>query len=169
MNRKFRKLTLSALLTALTMVSLFFAAMWPSGELGLAAFSSVFAAAAIIEEGVAAGVSVFVCSAALSLILFPGIPAPLFYISFFGYYPVFKSLIERVKARPVRLLLKLCVFNAALAVMYYSLSALVISFRGYSPGYIVLCVSGSAVFLAFDYGFTKIIRLYEYRIHGRRM
>ena len=167
MSKKTRSITLSALFAALTLVSLFFASLWPSGELGLAAFSSIFVAAAIIEQGAAAGVFVFIGGAVLGLVLFPGFPAPLYYASFFGYYPIIKSLIERVKFIPLQWVLKLAVFNAALVVMYYLLKNLVFDVGGYSPGFLIICPAGSAVFVLFDYGFTKVIRLYEYRIHGK--
>jgi len=167
MNRKTRALTLSAFFSALAVISLFFATLWPSGELGLAAFSSIFVAAAIIEEGLAAGVSVYICSAFLSVLLLSARAAPLFYALFFGYYPVIKSLAERFKAIPVQWLIKLIVFNAVTALMYLFIRDL-FDFGEYAPGLPLICLGGSVIFAVFDYGFTKVIRLYEYRIHRKR-
>ena len=167
MKKKTRALTLSALFSALTMMSLFFATLWPSGEYGLAAFSSIFVAAAVIEGGLAAGIYVYACSAILSLLLLPVRAAPLLYALFFGYYPVVKSLIEHIKMLPLQWILKLCVFNAALTLIYIFLRELIFDFEDIKPGFLVICLAGSAVFALFDYGFSKVIRLYEYRIHGK--
>lgn len=167
MGRRTRVITLSALFSALAVISLFFAALWPSGELALAAFASMFVAAAIIEEGVAAGLYVFVCSAALGLILFPAMPSPLFYAAFFGYYPILKCLVERLRQKPLQWILKLVFLNAALAAMFFFMKSIVFDFGDYSPGISIVCVVGSAIFILFDYGFSKAIRLYKYRVHGR--
>ena len=167
MNKQTRKLTLSALFSALAVVSLFFAVLWPSGELALAAFSSIFVAAAIIEEGISAGVYVYVCGSVLSLILFPGMPSPLFFAVFFGYYPVIKSFIERVRFAALQWVLKLAVFNCALAAIYFFVKDVVFSFGDYSPGLLVICVVGSALLALFDYGFSKVIWLYMYQVHSR--
>jgi len=167
MNRKTRALTLSALFSAFAVISLFFATLWPSGELGLAAFSSIFVAAAIIEEGLAAGVSVYICSALLSLLLLSARAAPLFYALFFGYYPVIKSLAERIKTLPIQWIIKLLVFNAVVALMYTFIRDL-FDFGDYAPGLPLICLGGSVIFAIFDYGFTKVIRMYEYRVHGKR-
>ena len=168
MNKKTRSLTLSALFSALTVISLFIASVWPTGQLGLAAFSSLFAAAAIIESGLGAGVYVFICSALLSMLLLSNRTAPLLYTLFFGYYPVLKSLIERIAAVPLQWALKLAVFNAALIAIYFLLRELFFDFGGYKPGLIIYCLAGSAVFALFDYGFSKVITLYDTRVHNRR-
>ena len=167
MSRKTRVLTLSALFSALTVISLFFATLWPSGELGLAAFASIFVAAAIIEEGLAAGVSVYICSALLSVLLLSTRAAPLFYALFFGYYPVIKSLAERCKTLPLQWIIKLIAFNAVAALMYLFIRDL-FGFGDYTPGLPLICLGGSVIFAIFDYGFTKVIRLYEYRVHRKR-
>ena len=97
MSKKTRNLTLSALFAAFTVISLYFASIWPTGLFGLVAFSSLFATAAVIDAGLASGISVFLVSSILGMLIIPDKAAPLLYIFFFGYYPVVKSLIERIR------------------------------------------------------------------------
>jgi len=164
MNKKTRKITLSALFAALTVIALYIASIWPSGQIALVAFSSIFAAAAVVESGVANGIYVYAVSAALGFLILPNIAVPLLHTLFFGYYPVVKSLIERLRSAVLQWLLKLCVFNAALTVMWFFLREIVFDFGEYMPGAALMYLGGSVIFVLFDYGFTKGIWFYINRI-----
>ena len=159
MNNKTRMLVLSALFSALAVISLFFASIWPSGQLGFAAVSSLFVAASVIESGVNYGIYVYVISAVIGMLL-PDKAAPLLYTAFFGYYPVFKSLIERIKHAFFQWTLKLIVFNTALTLILCLIKVLTFDFSYILPALWVLYPFGNVVFILFDYGYTKIIRLY---------
>ena len=164
MTQKTRAISLSALLSALTVVSLYFASVWPTGLFGLVAFSSLFSAAAVIESGVVYGIYVFVVSSALGMLILPDKAAPLLFILFFGYYPVIKSLIERIKSIPIQWVLKLVVFNAALTVLWFFLKDLFFDFGENTPGVIIIYLLGSAVFAVFDYGYSKVLLFYIDRV-----
>ena len=167
MNKKTRALTLSALFTALCVISLYSASVSPTGQLGFAAFASLFVAGAVIESGLSYGIYVYVAGSALSMLLFPGRTAPLLFILFFGYYPVIKSLIERIKLISVQWALKLLVFNVSLTVIYFILKVLMFDITDSTISVVVLYIGGSALFALFDYGYTKVIRFYSARIRGR--
>ena len=164
MTQKTRAISLSALLSALTVVSLFFASVWPTGLFGLVAFSSLFVAAAAIESGIVYGIYVFVVSSALGMLILPDKAAPVLFILFFGYYPVLKNLFERVKPAPVQWILKLAVFNAALTVLWFLLKDLFFSFGEDMPGIILIYLMGNAVFAVFDYGYSKVLLFYMDRV-----
>ena len=159
-------ITLAALFSAFSVVSLYFASVWPTGQLGFAAFSSLFVAAAIIEMGIAPGVYVFIVSAALAMLILPDRAAPLLYILFFGYYPVIKNLSERVKRRIIQWVIKLAIFNAALTVIWFFVWELFFSFSAYLPGILILYLGGNAVFILFDYGYSKLLSYYISHISG---
>ena len=164
MSKKTRKLALSAAFAAMAVIILYFASIWPTGQVGLAAAASVFTAAAVIEAGLLPGVYVYIISSALSLLLMPGRSAPILYALFFGYYPVIKSLIERIGWTAAQWALKLLAFNAALTVTWFLLGELLFGTRENMPGALVIYPAGNAVFALFDYGFTKIIWLYTNRV-----
>jgi len=164
LNKKTRRLTLSALFAALTLISLYVASVWPTGLLGLVAFASLFGAATVIEAGILPGLYVYIVSSMLGMLLLPNKSAPLLYIFFFGYYPVIKSLIERVKPTILQWTLKLLVFNASLTVIWFLLKGLIFSFGENPPGLLLLYLGGSAVFALFDYGYTKVVWLYINRV-----
>ena len=178
MSGKTRKMTLSALFIALTVISLYIASVWPTGQLGLAAAASLFVAAAVIEVGLGSGLSVFIVSSALGMLILPNRAAPLLFIIFFGYYPIVKSLIEHVKCNKlqwlVQWLLKQIVFNLALIFMWFFMRELAVAvigglpeiniFRSGIAEIFILAVVGNVAFVIFDIGFTKLIWVYINRV-----
>ena len=164
MRGKTRAVTLTALISAVTVIILYLASVWPTGRIGLVALASVFAAASIVESGVIQGVYVYVISSVLGMLLLPDKSAPLLYILFFGYYPVVKCLAERSKGRLLQLIIKLIAFNVALSVIWIFLRALVFGYLGALPEAILLYIGCNAAFIAFDYGFSKLIWFYIERI-----
>jgi len=164
MGKKTRKITLPALFSAITVVILYFASIWPTGQVGLVAVASLFAAAAVIETGLVSGVYVYAVSSALGMLLIPNRVAALIYILFFGYYPIVKSLVERIRGTALQWILKLLVFNVSLAAVWFLFREIVFDFGDSAPGVVIVFLGGSAVFAMFDYGFTKVIWLYINRI-----
>ena len=183
MDKKTRLLTLSAVFSAGAVVILYFASVWPTGQLGLTALASIFVTAAVIETGLTSGVYVFIISAALGLIILPNKAVPIMYLIFFGYYPVVKSLIERLRKKALQWAIKLVVFIAALSVMWFFFKGLLFSFESEltvesfstlardgpvsifvsTPRYVAFVV-GCVVFVIFDYGYSKAIQFYITRV-----
>ena len=167
MNNKTKNLTLSALFSALAVISLFFASIWPTGQLGLAAVASLFVAAAVVESGISYGICVFAVSSTIGMLLIPNRVPSLLFVLFFGYYPIVKSLIELLSEKILRWALKLLVFNASLSVMWFLLRPILFEFEA-DPGVIAVYLVGNAVFAVFDHGFTKVIWLYIVRVSLKR-
>ena len=164
MNIKTRNLTLSALFSALAVVVLYVASVFPTGQLGLAAVASLFVAAAIIESGLSFGIYVYVVSSVIAFLLVPNRMISFLFILFFGYYPILKSLIERHGRLVVQILIKLVVFNVALTVLWFLFRELFIAALPFELHLVFVCLIGSIVFLIYDYGFTKLIWFYINRI-----
>jgi hypothetical protein len=164
MNKRTRKLTLTALMSALTIVFLYIAAVFPTGQLGFVAVASLFGIAAVIEGGLISGLLVFVISALLGFLIIPTKTVLLSYVLFFGYYPVLKSLIERIRKLPIEWVLKLVLFNGALTAFWFLFRELVFSIQLANYGTAVVYIIGNVVFIIFDFGVSKMIGFYIARI-----
>ena len=164
MAKRTRAITMTALISALATITLYIASVWPTGRIGIVALASVFSAAAVVEAGLASGIYVFVISSALGLLLIPDRSAVLLYICFFGYYPVVKCLVERIRNISLQWVLKLLIFNIAMIVVWFLLRALLFSFDTGEPATVVVFLGGNVIFAAFDYGFSKLIWFYKERI-----
>lgn len=62
---------------------------------------------------------------AVLVFLFAEPEAKFMYILFFGYYPLLKAVIERIRSRVVQYLLKFAVFNSAIFIIYGILSSII--------------------------------------------
>ena len=94
------------------------------------------------------------------------------YISFFGYYPILKSVIEKINKPVIEWLLKLTVFNAAAVVSYFILSFVFdISFDDFGKlgqyGAYIFLAAANIVFVIYDIGVSRVAGLYMYRLHSK--
>ncbi|UOO36884.1 hypothetical protein IZU99_06235 [Oscillospiraceae bacterium CM] len=159
-----RTVTVTAVMSALTLVFLYLANILPTGQLGMIAAASLFGVAAVIEGGMKAGIFVYLVSTGLAALFVPDKSAVLLYALFFGYYPVLKSLAERLKPVWLAWAVKLLVFNAVLTVVLFLFKALVYDrFLPSVPVYLAY-LAGSAVFVVFDIGLRRLIEFYIVRI-----
>ena len=60
----------------------------------------------------------YAATALLSVMLIPEPEANLFFIFFFGYYPTLCILLDRIRNKALRFIVKLAVFNAAVVIAY---------------------------------------------------
>ncbi|WP_317380614.1 hypothetical protein [uncultured Intestinimonas sp.] len=159
------RLALSALLTALSLVILWGAAMAPWGRMGLVALAGLTPAAAVISGGPAAGGLCWAGTGILALLLLPDKGCGLLYLLFFGLYPLVKYAAERLSRRPLELLVKLAFFNAALTVLWFGLRAVFLWGLPQAEGLgWLLYPVGNGIFLAYDYGFSRLIAFYIARV-----
>ena len=164
MSQKTRKLTLSAFLSAMVFVFVYFSSVLPSGQLGIVAFSSLFIASAVIEMGMVAGISVYIASSLLCILILPEKTSALLFTAFFGYYPMLKSAIERIRRLFLQWLIKLIVFNAALSAIWFIFDSFFYALDANRPSFRLVALLGSTIFVLFDYGYTKLIAFYIERI-----
>jgi hypothetical protein len=161
---RIRRLTLAALLTALSVALLFFAGLTPSGKLGLSAAAGLIPAVAVLREGVRTGFLCYAGTSILALMLLPSKLPALLYTILLGHYPMLKALIERLRKRSLEWLCKLALANALFFLLRRFLWALLVpalpeALEAVWPYYL----AGNVAFIAYDIGFSKLIDLYRSR------
>lgn len=165
MSRKTRKITVAALLSAISVVFLYFAAIIPTGQMGFIALSCISGVAAVIECGMGGGIGVYVCASLLSFLILPNKNPSFIYMLFFGYYPILKSIAEKQKSRVLEWIVKLAVFNVAAVVILRVFSLLTFSGVFEKLTLPVIIVALNVVYVVFDIGVSKVIGYYMARIH----
>lgn len=68
------------------------------------------------------GLLSYAASAALCFVLIPEIEADLYYVFFFGYYPLIKELVEKIRPKILAFLAKLGIFNTTVVIAFWILS-----------------------------------------------
>jgi hypothetical protein len=152
------------MLSALSTAVLYFASISPSGQLGIAAASSVFGIAAVIEAGMGGGWCVFIVSSSISFFLLPDKSVLVLYICFLGFYPMLKSFAEKRKNRVLSWIIKLGVFNISLTLLIIFFSSLIFDNTSLFGRKYLLYLILNPVFVLFDIGVTKLCGLYISKI-----
>ncbi len=159
------KAALCGILAALSAVVMFFTGIIPIATLALPAIAGCFLIPVVAEIGVPWGFGTFAVCGALSFLLAPDREAALFYVLFFGYYPVLIGVLDRVGNQAFRYVLKLLIFNAAivaetlLAVFVLGIPWETIEFLGKATP-LVLLLLANLVFVLYDRALNGLIALY---------
>lgn len=160
------KVAYPAVLGAAALILVYLGSIAPTGNWGIVALAGVLPAMAVVSVGLKAG---FLCWAAVTVLAFLLVPdkfCVLLFGALFGLYPMVKSLIEQLRKKSVEYLLKLVFFNAVFSVIYLTMSAAVAASLPSALGSStwVLYLAANVTFLAYDYGFSRLIAMYINRV-----
>ncbi len=180
--RSTKKVTLSAMMCALSVVMLTLGAVFEALDLTAAALSSICIAFVYIEIGAPYTFLSWLCTTLLAALLFPQSMLWIEYLLLFGLYPILKGYIERLP----RLLwwpIKLPLYNLCLLLMAKAMGFILgIDFFGtggdirniFSMGAsvwyespLILWIVANVAFLAYDLFLTMIVRVYMYKYRPR--
>lgn len=171
-NSSTRKLTFSAIMAALSTVLLFLSGIIPVATIALPAIAGCLLIPVVVESNTRWGFAVYIVCSILSLLLVADKEAALFYVLFFGYYPVLYAPLGKISVKPLRMLIKLIIFNAAIvletliSIYILSIPFEVIELLGVFT-IPVLLVFANAVFLLYDSALNGVIVLYIRRFHNK--
>ena len=164
MRKQTKLITLGAVFTALSLVFVYLASVFPTGQVGIVALASLFGIAAVVETGLVGGVFVFAATSFLGFVLIPNKTVMVLYAVFLGYYPILKSLAERVKSRAIEWVIKLVSVNIAMTVIVFVFSELVFHAEFLNQHTVLLYLAVNVVFVIYDFGVSKLIEFYINRI-----
>lgn len=162
MGNKTRALTRAALLAGLSFVLLLLGAVLPSGRLALTACAGVLTALVLLQSGLAYAIGAFLCAGILGILLLPQKAPGILYLAFLGYYPIIKSLAERLRHRWLEWVLKLGIFNGAFFLLW------MVAREFLAPGIVIslplLLLGANVIFVVYDRGLSGLIHYYIVRI-----
>lgn len=158
-------------ITAALITAVMMAAYFPFLTYAIPAIAGALIIIPLVEMGRTYAVGTYIVTALLVL-LFAEPEAKLMYICFFGYYPVLKAVLEKIKSRIIEFILKLAVFNFAVTVVYLFLAELfMISVEGIGDygkyGIIILYAVGNIAFVFYDICLSRLCSMYMYRLHPK--
>lgn len=162
--RQSAKVALSGILCALSLVCMLLTIL-PISEMGLPALAGAVLIPIILEIGVKWGWMSYACVALLSLLITPSMEAKVLFVAFFGYYPVLKALIERLRKIWLEWIVKLAVFNITMVGAYW----IMLTFLGLPSdsfeifGFdlpLVILAFGNVAFVLYDVALTGVITTY---------
>jgi hypothetical protein len=160
-----KKISVSAMLVAIACVLMAVGNFIETLTFSVAAIASLCVVIAVCELGYKYAVLSYLCISVISFFLPIKDPA-LYFVGFFGYYPILKSIIERIKSK-IKWFLKGVVFTAS-----YAITAFIgIKFLFEQADIIKLTLIAFPIFLAvffiYDFALTRLITYYCRQLRSR--
>ncbi len=123
-----------------------------------------------IEVGAKWSLAVYLITSILCLI-FAEPEAKLMYILVFGYYPILKVYLERIKNKALQFIIKFAVFNISIASVYLLFAGLagidMAEFTEYGTyGLIGLILLANFAFWLYDKVLVRLTNIYLFKFHG---
>ena len=166
-----RRVALCGLLSALMLVIMLFFSAIPLSTYAPPALAGTLSIPIVWELGRKPGFLVYLTVSILSLFLAPDKEPALLFLFLLGWYPVARSQLQHLPRKPVRILVKLAIFNLA-TCLAYALMLFVLtmpdlraeSAQWTMPLMVGILLLGNAAFLLYDVMLARMADLYVYRI-----
>lgn len=177
-SESLKKLTAGALLSALGVSLLALGALFETLDLTMAALASFTCVFAVIEFGGGYPWLIYAVTGILSIVLMPYSMAGWFYLLFFGYYPILKDKLERLR-KPISWIFKILVFNTSLFIcavavdfIFLGMKVSVFEAMSYMLGDLgkfaaLIYVMLNLVFVIYDIALTRLIGFYYAKLRDR--
>lgn len=164
------KIALCGIVTALAVVIMFFS-YFPYFTYAVPAAAGLLMIILVIEINPKWAVLSYIASSILILLL-AETEAKLMYVLFFGYYPILKERIERIRKPLIEYILKFAVFNAAVVAVYFlatKVFAIPFDEMGSLGKYLelILLIGGNVTFAVYDFAVSRLIITYMLRLHPK--
>ena len=114
--KKTKKLTICAMMSALSVVILYLASLFNAIDLSVSLLASFIILITVMELGVKCALSVYISSSFLSLLLLPQKYIAVMYLLFCGIYPIIRVYFEKLP-KLLRIIIKFVYFAGTLSLV----------------------------------------------------
>ncbi|MBC5788037.1 MULTISPECIES: hypothetical protein [Clostridiaceae] len=158
-----QKVALGGMVTALSIVLMFFTGIFPFAMFALPGIAGVLLVLIVMELGRKYALVVYIGVSILSIFISPDREAALFYIILLGYYPILKSVLEQIPSRIVEYLCKLLLISIVtvagyLAVVYlFGMEDIETNPWLLAGGFVFVIIT----FFIYDLAITQLVQLYQ--------
>jgi hypothetical protein len=161
------KVSLGGIVSSICLFAMFLTGIMPLFVYALPAAAGTLMIIIVIEISRSWAFVTYISVGLLSLLITPDKEAAILFILFFGYYPIMKSLLEKLKSKLIEIVSKLAIFNCGIVAAYFLLIHVMgmaevlenLGEYGEYGAYILLAV-GNAIFVVYDIALTQLISSY---------
>ena len=161
------KIALGGLVSALSIICMFFTGVMPLLSYALSALAGTFLIVIVIELGKKWAFITYAAVSILSYFMTPDKEAAVLFTMLLGYYPIVKSFLEKIKFRPLEYLSKLALFNVSIILSYqiiirlFGMTKLLDEFKEFGKYSIpVFLIAANIAFILYDIALTGVISTY---------
>lgn len=117
-QKKSRQIAFGGLSAALSLLFMLSSAIIPISTYAAPLLAGVALLPLGVEFGAKAAFGGYLAVSILSFFLVPDLEAAAMFVGVYGYYPIIHRLLRKLSCRPVRILLKIAIFNLATLSAY---------------------------------------------------
>ncbi len=166
-SKRTKRVALCAMLSALGVVVLYLGSLIEVLDISMAVIASLFAVAAVIECGGLAPWAVYAVTGILSAVLLPSKLPAVMYILFFGFYPIIKEKIEKIRGVVLCWAVKEIIFNVCLVSLMLIAKWFMLDPEGMFVFEVIFFGLANVAFVLYDIALTRLISLYIFRIRKK--
>ncbi len=119
MKKTSYKVALGGVLASIALFILFTTGLAPFLTYVAPMFAGMLTIMVIVEVSYGWAFLMYAAVAVLSILITPDREAAFLFIFFFGYYPIVKGLIEKLKSHPIQWIIKILCFNISVISCYW--------------------------------------------------
>ncbi len=168
MHKKSQQVALGGIATGLCIVIMFLTGMIPFSYYALPALAGLLLIAVKEENGMKTALIVYAAVSLLSLLVVPIKEAALLFVAFFGYYPIVRDSLSRIRPGVLSVVLRFIIFNAAVIAAYwvivnvFGIAEILEEFGDFGKySVLVLLGFGNVFFLVYDFAIRNITLAYR--------
>ncbi len=174
MKKSSMKIALCGMIGALSVTVMLMGYIFPFATYASPAVAAWLLMPIVYEYRQKTAFTLYMAVSFLTLMLVPEQEQAFMFIFVFGLYAVLKFSIDKIKAKPVRFMVKLVYANASIALVYamlliiFPVAALINEFKGYTAGFMLLLVAMmNLVFIMFDKARERVLVIYVYKLRPK--
>ncbi len=154
-----KKLTFSAVLSALAVAIMYVGAVLEILDLSTAAVASICVMLVLTELGMKYAFLSYACIGVLSFLLLPTKYAAVMFVGFLGFYPMAKAFFENRFRGILCLVLKVALLNICTSVMLLAVRYVMTEALWFE---IMTLVLANITFVIYDFALTRLLRAYVF-------
>lgn len=166
------KIALSGLLCAVALSLMLITTIFPFGTYALPCFAGMLMVIIVIECGAKWAYTAYSVVGLLSLLLVSDKEAAIYFVAFFGFYPIIKSSLERLKSARFQYVLKFAIFNVCVILAFFVAKTILMIpneeftiFGFYVPW--VFLIIGNIMFVFYDKCVTIEVQTYLFKFRNK--
>lgn len=165
------KVALSGMVMALSVLCMTATTLFPFASFALPALAGVLLIPLNLELGKKWAFLVYIGVSILSFFISSDHTAVISFLALFGYYPIIKGVIEKIRHPFIEWVLKMLLFNAAIAVgvlltiAFFGMDILLSEYSEFGKiGLGIFILACNVAFIIFDFALTRLITLIILRL-----
>ncbi|MBE6911656.1 MAG: hypothetical protein E7473_03935 [Ruminococcaceae bacterium] len=160
-NNKVRNLAFSSIFAALSVIVCVLGSFFSTMSLTITAITGVISAVAVVQCGYKYAALTYAAASVLVFLFVPNRECAVYYILFFGHFPIVKVFLERIRSKVLRQSLKLVIGNILFALILWILVHLIgIEENIAHKEVLILAGLFNAAFILYDVLLGRIVAIY---------